>query len=53
MQGVKIFTLRLPEELHATLAKLAEEDLRSLHAEILVLLKEAVVARQIKEQQQE
>ncbi len=42
----KRFSLRLPEELHAQLVELAEEDMRSIHAEIIMLLKEAIAARQ-------
>ena len=42
--------LRLPSELHARLKQLADEDRRSLHAEILVLLDEALEAREEAEQ---
>jgi hypothetical protein len=42
---VKRFILRLPPDLHQQLKALADADLRSLHAEILVLLKEAVTTR--------
>lgn len=38
-------TLRLPEELHTRLKQLADDERRSLHAEILVLLDEALEAR--------
>ena len=38
-------TLRISEELHAEIAALAEEDLRSVHSEIIVLLREAIAAR--------
>ena len=41
----KRLTLRLPEDIHEEVSKLAEEDYRSLHAEIIVLLKEAIAAR--------
>lgn len=41
----KRITLRLPAELHADIEELAQEDLRSLNAEIVVLLREAVAAR--------
>ena len=41
----KRITLRLPEEVHAAIAELARQDVRSLNAEILVLLREAVAAR--------
>ena len=43
-------TLRLPVELHARLKQLADEERRSLHAEILVLLDEALEARDEAEQ---
>jgi hypothetical protein len=38
--------VRLPEELHERLSRAAREDDRSLHSEILALLKEALAARQ-------
>ncbi len=41
----KRLLLRLPAELHLELADLADQDLRSLNAEILVLLREAIAAR--------
>ncbi len=41
----KRITLRLPEDVHAAIADLAKQDVRSLNAEILVLLREAVAAR--------
>ncbi len=41
----KKMQLRLPSELHRALVALAHRDLRSLHAEILVLLREAITAR--------
>jgi hypothetical protein len=37
--------LRLPAEMHAEIKRLADEDLRSLNAEILVLLREAIAVR--------
>ena len=43
-------TLRLPGALHTRLKQLADEDRRSLHAEILVLLDEALEAREEAEQ---
>jgi hypothetical protein len=49
MAEFKKFTLRIPEELHGKLTKLADEDDRSLHAEILSLLKEALKAREEKQ----
>jgi hypothetical protein len=42
----KRFNLRIPEELHERLEELARRDLRSLHSEILVLLADAVIARE-------
>lgn len=41
----KRLTLRLPEDIHEEISRLAEEDYRSLHSEIIVLLKEAIAAR--------
>ena len=38
--------LRLPPELHSALKALAEHERRSLHAQILVLLEEALDARE-------
>ena len=46
VEDIKRFTLRLPPALHSQLESLAEQDRRSLHAEILVLLEEAIVARE-------
>jgi len=43
-------TLRLPRELHTRLKTMADEDRRSLHAEILVLLEEAIAAREQREE---
>ena len=37
--------LRLPTELHGQVKRLADEDLRSLNAEIVILLREALQAR--------
>jgi hypothetical protein len=42
MPDVKLFSLRLPVDLHAALVKLAERDTRSLHGEIIALLRDAV-----------
>lgn len=42
---IKKLVLRLPAELHAELVKLADEDMRSLNAEIIVILREAIEAR--------
>lgn len=38
-------TLRLPEDLHREIKHLAEEDRRSLNAQIITLLEDAVKAR--------
>lgn len=45
MVDIVRFLLRLPTELHTEMKELAEQDRRSLHAEILVLLEEAVSHR--------
>jgi hypothetical protein len=42
----KRITLRLPSDVHDEITRLAEQDVRSLNAEILVLLREAIAARQ-------
>lgn len=41
----KKMTLRLPPDLHAALTKIARDDRRSLHAEIITLLEEAAKER--------
>jgi hypothetical protein len=41
----KKFTLRLPEDLHAALSEMAEDDARSLHSMVLVILRDAVNRR--------
>ena len=41
MSERKPFLLRLPEELHAVLAKWADDDLRSLNAQIEYILRRA------------
>ncbi len=41
----KKFTLRLPEDLHAALSQMAEEDQRSLHGMVVVILRDAVKRR--------
>lgn len=41
----KKLTLRLPGALHRALVEIAEKDRRSLHAEIIVFLEEAVAKR--------
>ncbi len=38
--------LRLPDELYNTIKQLATKDLRSINAEIVILLQEAVAARE-------
>jgi hypothetical protein len=43
---VKKLALRLPVELHTIISQLAKADRRSLHAELLVLLQEAINARE-------
>lgn len=40
--------LRIPEELYEAIKKFAEEDLRSINAQMVALLREAVAARQAK-----
>ncbi len=40
-ESEKKFTLRLPEELHATLNQMADEEMRSLHSMVVVILREA------------
>jgi len=42
---VKTVSLRLPDDLHAQLRTLAEDDHRSLNSELIVLLTEAAAAR--------
>ncbi len=46
----KKFTLRLPEDMHAALSKMAEEDMRSLHGMVIVILREAIEAHRAKQQ---
>jgi hypothetical protein len=41
----KKMTLRLPPDLHAALVKIARDDRRSLHAEIITLLEDAARQR--------
>jgi hypothetical protein len=41
-EGEKKFTLRLPEDMHAALSQMAEEDSRSLHSMVVVLLRAAI-----------
>ncbi len=44
-ENEKRLTLRLPLKLHEQIVELADQDYRSVHAEIIVLLLEAVAAR--------
>ncbi len=37
--------LRIPEDLYEAIKKLSEKDLRSINAEMVILLQEAVAAR--------
>jgi hypothetical protein len=46
VSGVVRYLLRLPADMHATIKALAERDRRSMHAEMLVLLEEALDARE-------
>jgi len=41
----KKFTLRIPDDLHEQLKLIADQDMRSLHSQILVILREGVEAR--------
>lgn len=41
----KKVTIRIPKELHGRLVKAAEQDARSLNAEIIVLLRAALETR--------
>lgn len=41
----KKLLLRLPTELHAPLQEMAKEDLRSVHSEIIFLIREALMRR--------
>lgn len=41
----KKFTLRIPDDLHEQLKRIADQDMRSLHSQILVMLREAADAR--------
>jgi predicted HicB family RNase H-like nuclease len=38
----KKFTLRLPEDMHASVSQMADEDDRSLHSMVLRILREAI-----------
>ena len=43
-QPFKTVTLRLPEDVHAELMRLAKEERRMLHSQLLVLLEQALQA---------
>ena len=43
---MKRFALRLPDDLHKRLVKVAEAERRSLHSQILVLLEQALEGRE-------
>ncbi len=45
---IKQISLRLPVELHAKIAALADRETRSIHGEIIALLREALAARESK-----
>ncbi len=45
-EAEKKFTLRLPEDLHAALSRMAAEDDRSLHSMVVRILREAAERRQ-------
>lgn len=49
---VKKFNVSLPEDVHTDLSELADADLRSMHAELIVLLREAIAARRAKAKKQ-
>jgi predicted transcriptional regulator len=42
--GMKQITLRLPDDLHTQLKELAEHEHRSLHAQVLHIVQQAVPA---------
>jgi hypothetical protein len=46
--GKKAFPLRLDPALHAALERIAAQDLRSVNAEVEVLLREALARRGVK-----
>ncbi len=48
MPGPKAFALRLDPALHAAIERAAASDLRSINAEIEVLLREALARRGVK-----
>ncbi len=51
--GEKKFTLRLPEDMHAALVQMADEDMRSLHSMVIVILREAIEAHRAKQPAQQ
>jgi hypothetical protein len=51
--GEKKFTLRLPEDMHAALNQMADEDMRSLHSMVIVILREAIEAHRAKQPAQQ
>ena len=46
----KRITLRLPADVHTAVSEMADIDLRSLNAEIVILLREAIEARRAQQQ---
>lgn len=46
MNEEKKITIRIPPDLHEHLARLAEQDTRSLNGEIVALLREAIAKRE-------
>ncbi len=47
------FTVRLPRDLHAAIAQIARDELRSVNNQVIVLLREAVHARAARGEQQD
>jgi hypothetical protein len=45
-EGIKQVSLRIPDELHTVLVQIAEQERRSLHAQILVMLEAQAKALQ-------
>ncbi len=46
----KRITLRLPADVHTAVSEMADTDLRSVNAEIVILLREAIEARRAQQQ---
>ena len=44
-QPFKTLTLRLPEDVHVELARLAKEERRTLHSQLLLMLEQALQPR--------